>query len=419
MRPRTGSISKKEDGRYRARVSFFDHEAGRRRFLDRFFRTRGDAAHWVRRTLGDIEKTDGRGVLHEDWTFSDLADNYEAAYLQPPQYADGRRIAGLRSWRDLRRRLQILRDAFGRRRLRSITHGALVGYRAERLRTPVTVTVKVRVAKRTAARRGRKRPVAKQFTIKKKTLNRQRAVATVNRELALLRRMLEIAHREGWIPENPFRSGDSLISAADERQRERILTLDEEVTLLAACGDPKKRRAHLRPIIVCALDTGMRRGEMFRLRWADVDFESRIITVRAENTKTLRSRIVHMTPRLAAELLRLLSADSDAIGDVLVFGVRDTVKTAWNALRTDAGLPGLRFHDLRHTAASRLARSGIALAEIGRLLGHTQPQTTYRYVNADSETARRASDALDRLVSDHEKAASAQADRGPAEVSVN
>jgi integrase len=89
--------------------------------------------------------------------------------------------------------------------------------------------------------------------------------------------------------------GKSLISVGDEKPRERILTLEEEARLLAACEDP---RAHLRAILICALDTGMRRGELFSLTWADVDFENRLITIRAFNTKTMRERRVGMAVRL-------------------------------------------------------------------------------------------------------------------------
>ena len=77
----------------------------------------------------------------------------------------------------------------------------------------------------------------------------------------MLRRMLNVAQREGWILRNPFAAGDSLISLADENKRERILTREEEMKLLAACDTPQ--RAHLKGIIICAIDTGMRQGEYF------------------------------------------------------------------------------------------------------------------------------------------------------------
>jgi integrase len=70
--------------------------------------------------------------------------------------------------------------------------------------------------------------------------------------------MLNVAEREGWILWSPFAAGDSLISLADEKKRERILTREEEIKLLAACDTPQ--RAHLKAIVICALDTGMHRS---------------------------------------------------------------------------------------------------------------------------------------------------------------
>lgn len=99
-----------------------------------------------------------------------------------------------------------------------------------------------------------------------------------------------MAVRESWINKNPFACGDSLISLALERKCERILSLEEERRLLAACEHPQQ--AHLRPVIICALDTGMRQGEVFKLKWADISFEAGTITIQAFNTKTLRERCV-------------------------------------------------------------------------------------------------------------------------------
>jgi integrase len=148
--------------------------------------------------------------------------------------------------------LNVLRDYFGSCRLRSITHGDVRQFRA------------VRLAKVT-----RTKP--------------QRTIASVNRELSMLRRMLNVAQREGWILRNPFTAGDSLISLADENKRERILTREEEIKLLGACETPQ--RLHLKPILICALDTGMRQGEIFFLRWREVDLENRLVTIQAFHTK--------------------------------------------------------------------------------------------------------------------------------------
>ncbi len=222
-------------------------------------------------------------------------------------------------------------------------------------------------------------------------------MAAVNRELEKMRRLLNIAGREGWILRNPMRSGDPLISVADERKRERILTRDEELRLLAACEN--RYQKHLRPILICALDTGMRRGEIFGLKWSDVDFEERVLTIRAFNTKTMKERQVSLTTRLTLELERLWYA-SPKVRDQLVFGFTNNVKKSFTSVRTEAGLPDIRFHDLRHTAATRLVASHLPLPEVGRVLGHTQANTTYRYVNANIETTRRAAAALDAFNSE-------------------
>lgn len=218
-----------------------------------------------------------------------------------------------------------------------------------------------------------------------------RSIASVNRELALLRRILNVAVREGWIARNPFTAGETLISLADERKRERILTREEETRLLAACTG---RRAHLKAIVVAALDTGCRQGELLKLRWRDVDLNARALVLQAFNTKTLRERGVAMTTRLYLELERLWERSSKD-PDALVFGVTDNVKNSFTAARKQARLPDVRFHDLRHTAATRLVAAHISISEVERVLGHTQVNTTYRYVNANAETARRAAAALD------------------------
>jgi len=197
--------------------------------------------------------------------------------------------------------------------------------------------------------------------------------------------MLNVAQREGWILRNPFVAGDSLISVADEQKRERILKREEEAKLLAACDTPQ--RAPLRAILMCALDTGMRQGEIFSLRWRDVEFENGLLNIQAFHTKTMKERQVAIITRLALELERLRASAPDNPNG-LVFGISDNVKRSFGAARGDAGLKDVRFHDLRQTAATRLVGAHVPLSEVGRVLGHTQANTTYRYVNANIETAQ-------------------------------
>jgi integrase len=153
-----------------------------------------------------------------------------------------------------------------------------------------------------------------------------------------------------------------------------------------------------------ALDTGMRRGEIFKLKWTDIDFENRIITVHAFNTKTMRERQVAITERLARELETLFELSTKE-PDSLCFGIYDNVKKSFNSARKAAGLPDVRFHDLRHTHATRLVAASMPLSEVGRVLGHTQANTTYRYVNANAETAQRAAAILNAYNQSNEQQA--------------
>ena len=346
----------KRDGAWWARITWLDPVTGRRREQRRKADSAAEAKELVESLKAELVATDGSSAEHHRDTFSDLAGYFAEHYLTPAEYVDGRKVSGLRSLYTVQKQLTVLREHFGKTRLRSITYGQLRTFRAHRLRTPT--------------RNGG-----------------QRTIATVNRELTLLKRMFNVATREGWIMRNPFTLGDPLVSLADERHRERIITEAEEVRLLAACCHPQ--RLHLRPIIICALYTGMRQGEILKLRWADVDFTSKAITVQSMNTKTLRARQIEMPPILEREL-RSLYDGSKPEQHVLVFGITDNVKRSFTAARNTAGLPDVRFHDLRHTAATRLVRGELPLAEVGRILGHTQPKTTYRYVNADASTASRA-----------------------------
>src|SRR5262249_16725352 len=131
-----------------------------------------------------------------------------------------------------RRRLKTLTAHFGAKRVVTITHGDVLKYKLKRLRDP------------------NKRD-------KQQGIDSKLKLATVNRELQLLRAVLNFARRRGWLVRNPFELGEPIISMASERKRDRILTREEEARLLAACET--KARAHVRPILIAALDTGLRK----------------------------------------------------------------------------------------------------------------------------------------------------------------
>jgi integrase len=360
-RIRKGSIIERK-GKLYACVQFVD-EAGNKRGIWRKADNRKQAREVIKQVLRELDEHGAASVDAQNMTFDDLASYFKVHYMKPAEYTEeGHKVAGYRSLSSYQAFLQPLKAAFDRKKLRSITYGDIRAYKAMRLRTPTQY-------------------------------NRPRSLACVHRELALLSRMFNIALREGWLLKNPFRAGESLISLADERKRERILTLAEEARLLAAC-DNHSRRTPLRALLTCALDTGMRKGEMLKLRWPDLDFNSRTIKIRAMNTKTLRARQVSMTNRLYQELKRLLES-SERDDDGLVFGIKDNVRKGFDSACRDAGIKGFTLHCARHTAATRLVRCQMPLHMVGRILGHSQPQTTYRYLSADVETTAQAAAILE------------------------
>jgi len=340
-----------------ARFDYTD-ELGKRRTIRRLAPSESKAKQLLERLLDEYRRRGEQALDGEKMSFADLATYYEDTYLIAPEYVDGRKVAGLRDYRNSRGLLKVLRQALGSRRLRSITYGEIERLRAARIRC--------------STKHGK-----------------QRSLATVNRELSMLRRVLNVAVRNGWLLRSPMLGAKSLIAPGDETPRQRVLTREEETRLLAACDGPRR---YLRPIIITAIDTGMRRGEILSLRWSDLDFSSRVINVRAFNTKTMRERQTAMTERVVEALSRLAVVEPEA----LVFGERGSIKKAFDTAKRRAGISDLHFHDLRATAATRMIRVGIPLAEVARVLGHTQATTTYRhYVMANADTAIRVAAALD------------------------
>src|SRR5262245_35945360 len=364
---------KKKQKIWYARIQFFD-DFGKRKQRHRKpdYNSESSARAKAREMLAELDENP-KSFDAPEMTFEDLADFYKETYLVDPEYRDGRKVAGLRSKYDCEKRLKVLREFFGKKRLRTITHGDFQRYRTYPLKTGIVVG---RNTKGTAK--------------KGKARERPRSVATVHRELSIMRRVLNVAVANSWIVRNPFQQGEPLIKPGEESPRERIISREEELRLLAACHS---EREHLRAILICALDTGMRRGEIFSLEWPDVDFNSGLITIRAFNTKTMRERQIGMTERLTAELENLRENQD---GD-LVFGIKTHAQHSFQKARKEARLPNLRFHDLRHTHATSLVGAQMPLAEVGRVLGHTQPSTTFRYVNINADTARRAADLLDQF----------------------
>jgi integrase len=360
-----------------ARVTYFNDEGQRREWTRKpKENTKTAAKEEARRMLQELEGQGQKAIDGANMTFAQLADFYQETYLIDAEYVDGRKVAGYRGKYVLGLNLKVLKNYFRTQKIKEITHGDLKKFKAVRLKTPTAFGKNTRGTDKTG-----------------NVSYRQRAIGTVHKELGLLRRILNVAVSNSWLLKNPFEMGDSPINPADEKSRERIITREEEDRLLAACTGA---RTHLRCIIICALDTGMRRGEIFKLKWSDIDFENRLMNIQALNTKTLRERQIALSSRLIREL-QTLKESSDGNPDSLVFGITTSSKKGFARVREAAGMPDLRFHDLRHTHATRLVSKNLPLAEVGRTLGHTQINTTYRYVNPNIQTARKVAEIMDEL----------------------
>lgn len=367
MKQRTGYLFKdKKTKKWVARVTYTD-EAGKRRNVKRYCETKTEARTKLDALKRQLDNRGEQAIDGDKMKFREVAERYEKAKLIEPVYVGEKKVAGMRSTYVPKLYLKLLVEYFGNKRVRSITHADIEAFKLARLKKTI--------------RRG----------VKGNEQETPRTVTAVNRELERLRTVLNFAKRQGWIEVNPFNQGEALIDRAAENPRDRILSFDEETRLLAACTG---RRAHLRALIIAAIDTGMRRGELFKLEWQDVDFGTKTIALRAITTKTNKARQVAMTDRVHDELQQLWT-DSTQQLDASVFGIALTIETGWKAACKAAGITGLNFHDLRHTFVSRLIAAGVHHAEAMKLSGHQTLAMLNRYLNTNADTARRAANALD------------------------
>jgi integrase len=333
----------------------------------------------------------GEEILNgERMTFRELALNYKKRKLIPAKYLNNRKIAGLRSFATSHYLLDTLLKHFGAKKIKNIAPADIERFKQNRLDEPIIIKKK--------NKQGELKPYS-----------RQRSIAAVNRELALLRSILNDAVYNGWLIRSPFLHAKGLVSLADENKRERVLSFEEEARLLTACmadlertytrnekeikANIKSRRKHLKPLIILALDTAMRRGELLKLRWRDIDFENRLINIIAFNTKTAKARTVGMTERVYEELSTIWENSPQDV-DELVFGISNNVKRSFTSACRDAGIDDFHFHDLRHTAITRMIQSGFSPMEIMKISGHTQMATFARYVNPDANAVQRIASVL-------------------------
>lgn len=237
---------------------------------------------------------------------------------------------------------------------------------------------------------------------------RQVSKASASRELAILRSALSKAVEWRFLSQNPLSGLKRKTVAA--RKIVRYLSDAEETRLRGVLGnrdrfmvtarqsanlwrqvrghalyrvlEPGDYGDHVTPVILLAMNTGLRRGELMSLRWADVDLVGSMLTVRAETAKSGKQRHVPLNAEAAAVLH---SWHKVSVSHDRVFGVRD-IKTAFKSVLDAAEIQQFRFHDLRHHFASKLVRKGVDLNTVRELLGHADMSMTLRYAHLCPQT---------------------------------
>lgn len=249
---------------------------------------------------------------------------------------------------------------------------------------------------------------------------------TVNRELQRLRAAIGKAFEWKMIDHHPFAGVKPL--RHDKTGIVRFLSDDEETRLRQALlnRDEKLRQErrsfnhwlrirgreelpertdeycdHLQPLVLLALNTGLRRGELFQLRWTDVNLTSKWLVVRGSNAKNEQTRRIPLNVEAVEVLKKWQSSSSKESALAQVFPGEDgkhltTINTAWRSLRSAAELDDFRFHDLRHHFASRLVQSGIDLNTVRELLGHADISMVLRYAHLSPDRLTMAVEQVSR-----------------------
>jgi len=244
-----------------------------------------------------------------------------------------------------------------------------------------------------------------------KRLDLGRNPVTVNTDLRALKAMLSKAVQWGVIDTHPI-AGLKLLKT-DSPSHVRYLTKEEEHQLRIALDTrgeelrTKRKRMnawlkernypllpdlralsfvdHLKPMILVSLNTGIRRGALFELRWKDVNFAEALLTVRGQIAKSGKTRHIPLN-REALETLAAWQKQVPSEEENLVFASENgkpfnTIKTAWGSFLKKANIKNFRWHDMRHHFASRLVMASVDLNTVRELLGHADIQMTLRYAH--------------------------------------
>ncbi len=200
------------------------------------------------------------------------------------------------------------------------------------------------------------------------------AQPSVRRELVILRHAFEVARRE-WSCRMTANPVAKILMPSNSAPRVRRLTEAEYSSLLSGA---EARQCWLRPLIVIAVETAMRRGEILSARWEDLNKDAS--TLRISDTKTGVERTIPLTFQALEAIVSLPASDNH------IFPVSaNAARLAWERLKARQSISDLRFHDLRHEAISRFFERGLSIAEVALISGHKDPRMLFRYTHLRAE----------------------------------
>ncbi len=210
----------------------------------------------------------------------------------------------------------------------------------------------------------------------------KRSPSTVLRYVAALSHVFTVAMREwGWCDDTPVRK---VTKPKEPRGRVRFLSDEERAKLLTACQE--SRNPCLYDVAVLALCSGMRKSEILNIKWADVDFNRRMITLHeTKNGERRGVPLVGLALERLQERSRIRRLDNPYVFPAPPRYGEDPkhidIQSAWDWAVARAEIKDFRFHDLRHSAASYLAMNGATVAELAEILGHKTLQMVKRYAH--------------------------------------
>ena len=195
--------------------------------------------------------------------------------------------------------------------------------------------------------------------------------SSLSRELTPIRHLFEMARKEWGLPLTTNPLTDLSIEGIDQR-RERRLRLGELDRLLMA--GKASRNSLLVPVILFALVTGMRRGEILAMQWTHIDRLAQSLLI--PTTKNGHARTIPLIPE-AFQILDLAPQSQDRVFPITA----NCLRLSWERLRKRAGLDDLHFHDLRHEAISRFFEAGLSVPEVALISGHRDARMLFRYTH--------------------------------------